>query len=130
MIPGILYQSFLADETEYHRAEQYWKETFEQIIAPMGFSYRGYLNTNFVDGTPLLDGNPIFHAYVPEVNRALRIIQEEPEEPADFCSWENETEWPDGTPLSELVISLVLTEETKAQAEKAIVNWLKGNEAI
>ena len=128
MIPGILYQSFLADETAYHRAEQYWKETFEQIIAPIGYAYQGYLNTNFVDGTPLLDRNPIFHAYVPEVSRALRIIQEEPEEPADFYCWKNETEWPDGTLLSELVISLVLTEETKAQAEEAIINWLKKGE--
>ncbi|MCB0593025.1 MAG: hypothetical protein H6557_36390 [Lewinellaceae bacterium] len=126
-MPDILYKSFLADESEYHLAEQYWKETFEQIIAPMGYSYRGYLNTNFVDGTPLQDGNPIFHAYVPEVGRALRIIQEEPEEPADFCCWENETEWPDGTLLSELVISLVLTEETKAQAEEAIRKWLNSS---
>ena len=124
-MPDILYKSFLADESEYHQVEQYWKDIFERIIEPMRYSYQGYLNTHFVDGTPLMDGNPIFHAYVPEADRALRIIQEEPEEPVDFYCWENETDWPDGTPLSELVISLVLTEETKVQAEEAIRNWLK-----
>jgi len=120
----ILYEDFLTDDTAYDEAVQYWEAFFDDIIEDYGFSRRPYLNNTLVDGTVLRDGNPIFHAYISEVDRAVRIIQEEPEEPVDIVSWTNETEWPDGTPLEELVISLVLTEETKQEAEQLIREWL------
>lgn len=124
----ILYQDFLMDEEAYDQAVAYWAAFFDSLLEEYDYTREPYLNQTFVDGTVLRDGNPIFHAYLPEIDRAVRIIQEEPEEPADIASWTNETEWPDGRPLEELVVALVLTEETKAEAEARIRKWLEGEE--
>jgi hypothetical protein len=121
---AILYKNFLSDRAEYQTSVQFWASFFDELLSSYGYTHEPYLNTTAVDGTPLRDGNPIFHAYIPAIDRAVRIIQEEPEEPVDFAAWANATEWPDGRPLHELVISLVLTAETQALAAQAIRDWL------
>ena len=121
----ILYQDFLLNEKKYDEAVQLWEEFFDEILEAYGHTRQAYLNNVTANGAILRDGNPIFHAYIPEIDRAVRIIQEEPEEPADFGSWINVTEWPDGTSFRELVISLVLTEDTKAEAQQAIRQWIE-----
>ena len=120
----IMYADFLTSDEAYYQAAQHWRQLFETKLAEFGYSWQSYLNTTTASGAPLRDGNPIFNAYVPEINRALRIIQEAPEEPIDFSSWTSHTEWPDGRPLEEKVICLVRTEETRLMAEEAIEAWL------
>lgn len=120
----LLYKDFLKTAEAYGEAESYWKAFFDNLLQPYDYSHQPYLNDTMVSGEKLRDGNPIFNAYIPDIDRAVRIIQEEPEEPADIASWVNRTEWPTGRVLEELVISLVLTEETKAEAERRIREWL------
>lgn len=127
-MPIILHPHFLDSEESYAEAEQYWESLFDGIIRSMGWTHRPYMQNRFGDGTPMRDGNPIFNAYVPEVDRAVRIIQEAPEDIEDIASWLNHTEWEDGTSFSELVISLVLTEETEAEALDRIKQWLQEGE--
>ena len=121
----IQYQDFLTDEEVYNEAVLYWANFFDSLLETYGYTRQPYLTDTTVDGTVLRDGNPIFHAYIPEIDSAVRIIQEEPEEPADIGSWINSTEWPDGRPLEELVISLMMTDETKGEAERMIKEWIE-----
>jgi hypothetical protein len=119
----VLHPQFLEGRQQYAAAEQYWKDLFDQLAEERGYSYRPYINNNFGDGTPMMDGNPIFSAYSPKLNRAVRVIQHEPEDKDAIVSWTNDTEWEDGTPFTELVISLVLTEKTAADAQEKIRDW-------
>jgi len=121
----ILHPQFLEGRQQYAAAEQYWKGLFDQLAEERGYAYRTYINNRFGDGTPMMDGNPIFSAYMPALNRAVRIIQHEPEDKDAIVSWTNDTEWEDGSPFTELVISLVLTETTADAARKKIEAWLE-----
>lgn len=125
----ILFASFLEDEETYDEAAVYWQKQFEMLLEDFEYEYELYLNTVMADGTPLRDGNPIFNAYLPVIHRAVRIIQEEPEEPAEYSRWIHETEDAEGEPFEELVVSLVLTEETLELALEDIRLWVMG-EAI
>ncbi len=120
----LLHPEFLQDGHRYEAAVQYWAQRFQEALQPKGYTYRPYMENAFGDGTPIRDGNPIFNAYVPQAGRAVRIIQHPPGGPEAITSWANETELPDGTPITELVISLVLTEQTATEAMERIKAWL------
>ena len=123
----LLYEDFLKDDQVYEDAQNHWKTFFDDLLEEYDYSHQPYLNNTMVSGEKLRDGNPIFNAYIPEIDRAVRIIQEEPEEPeelTDITSWVNDTEWPNGRPLKELVICLVLTGETEAEARRKIREWV------
>lgn len=118
----------IENEQAYTQAEQHWKALFDSMTEALGFTHYAYMANAFADGTPIRDGNPIFTAYIPEVGRAVRIIQEPPADEPDFAAWLNDTEHPDGRPFTELVISLVLTETAQAQALGFIEQWIGGGE--
>jgi len=130
MMPQMLYPDFLENYIAYQEVERFWENLFNRIAEQNGWPWHAWMKPAFANGAPFFDGNPIFNAYVPELNRGVRILQVEPEDSDEFSYYPDVVEMEDGSSFPELVISLVLTEETKAQAEKAIVNWLKGNEAI
>ena len=84
----ILFANFLEDKRVYHLAYLFWKSFFQQLTDAANLHYTTYLNT---DGDR--DGNPIFHAYLPDRQRALRIIQVDPAEAAeavDIKAWIDE----------------------------------------
>ena len=128
MIPQMLYSDFLENYTTYQEVERFWQNLFNRIVEQNGWYWQSWMKPAFSNGTPFFDGNPIFNAYVPEVGRGVRILQIEPEESDEFSYYFDAVEMPDGSTFPELVISLVLTEETKAQAEEVIKNWIKGGE--
>ncbi|MCB9291747.1 MAG: hypothetical protein H6559_01240 [Lewinellaceae bacterium] len=124
----MLYPDFLKDYTAYQEVERFWESLFTRIAEQNGWAWRSWMKPAFANGTPFFDGNPIFNAFVPELNRGVRILQVEPEESDEFSFYQDVVEMEDGHTFPELVISLILTEETKEQAETAIVHWLKGGE--
>ena len=72
-----------------------------------------YLNTQYVNGLEQLTGNPIVNYFIKSKNKALRIIQTEPEtETVEFSAWTNKFQTDDLDTI-ELVISLELTPEAE-----------------
>jgi hypothetical protein len=119
----ILFPDFLEDTARYQAAADFWQAQLATTLADLGLHAQTYLNNITGDGSQLLDGNPIYHAYFPARNRALRIIQEEPLLPADYGSWVGNTEI-ESQEVPELVISLVLTDENVERALEEIQGWL------
>lgn len=119
----ILYPDFLEDILSYQAAADFWQTKFNPLFQELGLQKQDYLNTTMVNGVSLLDGNPIYQAYFPDLKKAVRIIQEEPILPADYGSWVNVTEV-DEEEVEELVISLVLTEENVERAWEEIRAWM------
>ena len=74
-----LYIDFLDDTQIYHLAEGFWKRFFDRYSKIIDSDYQQYLNKRFANGRKFYNGNPIFDAYFPKLNKAVRVIQEEPE---------------------------------------------------
>lgn len=70
----------------------------------------------------------MFSAYVPEVNRAVRIIQVDPAEAVsevDIKAWLDQAVMPEQEDrVEELVIDLVLTNESERLSKQLIDGWL------
>lgn len=123
----LLFENFKIDKTVYHIAEAWWKTFFDELAQKYNFSYRPYLNTTYRNGVPFYDGNPMFTAMVENIHRCVRILQDEVEEASELfiSGWLDKIEDYDALPnMDELVIALVLSEETKAIAEELIRAWL------
>ena len=116
---ALLHPDFLDNESNYREAEQFWSSLVAELAEEYGYSYKPYLNVVFADG------NPIFHAYFPDANVAIRIIQHPYKGNAALSHWVKDTEWEDGSPLKELVILLVLDEATRLQAIEIMRQWLE-----
>jgi len=121
---AILYPDFLEGISSYQAAYNFWQAKLDPLFQELGLKKQDYLNTTMVNGVALLDGNPIYQAYFPELKKAVRIIQEEPILPADYGSWVNLPEVEDED-VEELVISLVLTEENVERTVAEIHSWLE-----
>lgn len=75
----------------------------------------------------ILESNLMYTALVPSLNRAIRIIQVSPEEEGELfiSGWLNSLDLnEEQSPVDELVISLVLSQKTKAIANEFIHAWL------
>lgn len=123
----LLYTNFLHDTSIYDAAEAFWKTHFDELAEAHGFSYHPYINTIMRSGRKLYDGNPIYSALAPTLNRGVRIIQEEPEEGEELyiSGWLDTMELSqDRPPINELVIALILSEETQPIAAQWIQAWV------
>lgn len=122
----LLFPDFLIHPESYDAAEALWKARFDALAEKHQFDYAPYINVFAHNGQKYRDGNPIFSAEVKTLNRAVRIIQEVIEEPDDFLisAWLDTFPIDEDNPLHELVIPLVLSEETLEIAERLIVHWL------
>lgn len=122
----LLFPDFLDHTESYDAAEALWKARFDALAAKRHFTYTPYINVFARNGDKHRDGNPIFSAEVKTLNRAVRIIQEAIEQPDDFfiSAWLDTFPTDEDNPLNELVIPLVLSEETLEVAERLIVHWL------
>lgn len=122
----LLFPDFLDHSESYDAAEALWKARFDALATKYQFAYAPYINVFSRNGNKLRDGNPIFSAEVKPLNRAVRIIQEAIEEPDDcfISAWLDTFPIDEDNPLNELVIPLVLSEETLEIAERLMVHWL------
>lgn len=119
-----LYQNFLNNATVYKQNEAYWARLVQQTLAPYDIQPKPWLNKYYGDGSPMLDGNPIYDALLGN-GKALRIIQVAPDsEDVLISAWMNTTEKEEGEDLEELVVHLQLTKATKAVTLLLLERWL------
>lgn len=119
-----LFADFLTNRMIYQACKNYWEVKIRHLLTkyhlPAGIPY---LNTTYANGSEFMNGNPMVNLYVEPKNKAVRIIQEEPE--SDYTvlgAWTEvfETENYRGT---ELVISLELTPKSEEVAFDLIEKW-------
>jgi hypothetical protein len=123
-----LFENFLEDQNVYIRNVDYWQKTVKAIVdSKQSMPFSEYLNTDFANGTAFFDGNPIFQAVFEKENKAIRMIQEEPEShEVEISAWLNQIEIKDKT-ITELVIALELSKESQEIAEYFIKAWIVRN---
>jgi hypothetical protein len=76
-----LYSDFLKDKRTYSQLEGYWRNLWSQVLFRTNQEQEWtnpWLNTSCVDGSRLMDGDPIFSAWCPERRLGVRIVQYEP----------------------------------------------------
>ena len=119
-----LYNGFLENRRIYNLVEASWRKYFDHISNKNQLHYKTYINNKSRQGK-LYDGNPIFSAYFPEVNRAVRIIQVASENNSiDISAWLDKIDLQKDQVLDELVIDLALSREAKEIAKDLIEKWV------
>jgi uncharacterized UPF0160 family protein len=120
----ILYQNFLENKNIYNLAQAAWGRVLVSVLKDLNYTYVPYLNDR-QNGKKEYDGNPIFNAYIPEIKRAVRIIQVSPEEEGDDISgWIDNIQLKDKS-TKELVLDLKLTKKAKQRARELISAWIE-----
>jgi len=120
-----LYKDFLQNKQVYIQTIEYWKTIVYTLLSTEGIEFEDYLTIKKKDGSLYSDGNPIFHFKVKNSNRAIRIIQEEPEtEKLEFTAWLNKLEITNGEQIDEVVIGLALSNESVLFAIEVINAWI------
>lgn len=126
-----LFKDFLENQELYILNENYWKDQFAHLLSQNGTSLVGreWLKTTFSNGVKFFDGNPIFNILCPSLNKAVRIIQEEPtSNHLVISAWLDEFPVEDDQEtIKELVIVLELSEESRDLAKGLIKAWLIEN---
>ncbi len=120
-----LFADFMTNKLVYQVCKNYWEIKIEDLLQKHNLSNcKPYLNTKFANGQDFYDGNPIVNFYAEEINRAFRIIQEEPESENEvITAWINKTEI-NNKQIEELVITLAFTPTTENIAFDLISKWL------
>lgn len=126
-MPKLLYADFLESKSVYNLAQGFWNKLITSLVASHGYTHRPYINQQ-QGGKKEYDGNPIFSAYIPKINKAIRIIQVSPEEEGDDISaWIDNVELPKKKKaIQELVIDIKLTQQAKRLAKQLIELWVTG----
>jgi hypothetical protein len=121
-----LFEGFLEHPETYDACERFWDSLVSELAAQHGPNdWRQWTSRTWGNGTPMREGNPMCDARSTRLDRALRVIQEEPEGPEHFvvAYMEHQREF-DEWPSHELVISLTLSEETLTVARQMLSLWL------
>lgn len=121
-----LYSSFLDDKKIYNLSQAYWGRMIRFIAREKGLSFQHYLNPYDGAGRKEYEANPIYDAYFPALCKAVRIIQDTPEEGApDITAWINNFEIEEGQPETpELVVAIALSQESAGMARELLRKWL------
>ena len=127
-----LFPNFLTDYQVYQDAECLWRDRWDQLIRFLGASElweSPWMGTTFGDGTPMLDGNPIFSAVSTERRQGVRVIQLEPAgNPKEISIWVDKFAKGEPQEITELVIACVLSNETLLYAIDAMEQWIRRRE--
>ena len=120
-----LYADFLENKRAYNLAQASWNRLLSSLLREHGYTYTPYIN-QMQNGEKEYDGNPIFSAFIPEIERAIRIIQVAPDEEGDDISaWIDDIELGKKTKKTkELVLDLKLSKEAKMLAKYLIGKWI------
>ena len=123
-----LLTNFLEDAKQYAKAEKLWLRTWSSLIIQIGQEKHWkvpWFEPKFGNGTPMMEGNPIFTALNRSRRIAVRVIQvpPEPERKGDFTHWTDKFAKGDPEELNELVIACVLSDESLAQATDLMTKW-------
>jgi hypothetical protein len=120
-----LFPNFLTSGLEYNICKSYWETKIEYLFTKNNIGkWKPYLNTKWANGQEQLNGNPIVNYYLSVKNKALRIIQEEPEtDTLIFSAWTGKIQT-DDLDADEMVISLEFTPEAERVAFDLIEKWI------
>ena len=122
-----LYEDFLENKRAYNLAQGSWNRLLRSLLREYGYTYTPYIN-QMQNGKKEYDGNPIFSAFIPEIERAIRIIQVSPDEEGDDISaWIDDIELGKKAKTKktkELVLDLKLSREAKMLAKDLIGKWI------
>ena len=128
---NLLYEHFLVDPHVYHAARAFWFKKIGQLFPNRSEPLSPYLSDRFGNGALFYDGNPIINVINRQTGRAVRVIQESPEEFGRFySSWEQplslqpEAASPTAE-IQEKVITLTLTRDSLEKALAELQEWLK-----
>ena len=128
MATKVLYKDFLDNKRVYNLAQASWRRLLNSLLKDFGYTHAPYLN-DLVDGKKEYDGNPIFNAYIPEIKRAIRIIQVSPqEEGEDISAWIDDIELKQKSrtkKTKELVLDIKLSKEARSIATEIIKEWIQ-----
>lgn len=123
----LLFENFLNDKRIYTLNENYWIKLIRKIGRENNLN-QDWLNRKFSNNVKFYDGNPIVSLKINE-NRAIRIIQEEPEgETSEISAWIEKGKIDEIT--QELVVALELTDSTKSIAIELLKKWYDKNTTI
>jgi hypothetical protein len=124
-----LYSNFLHNDKEYPLSEEHWIHLWEQIDPQKRASY-GWQHPWFNPLPPSLsEGNPVFSAVSPVLQRGIQVIQHEPTQTGlEIQAWPgffggNSS---DADRIEELVISCALSNLASEVALALIESWVKG----
>jgi hypothetical protein len=119
-----LFPGFLADASQYERAEGYWRDLWRGLLTQVGQAdqWRSpWLTSEH-------DGNPIFSAICSGRRLGVQVIQHVAESPEEidldwWIDWFGEESDPDS--VRKLVISCVLTDRTAPLIAGYLRQWVR-----
>ena len=118
------YKNFLDDKSVYKKNVIFWDNIIKKLV-PENYNFSEYIATSDGFGNEFYDGNPIYNFKIDNLNKGVRIIQDEPTENTMlFSTWINETELANKQPIDELVINLELSQETILLTIDLIQAWI------
>jgi len=128
----VLHPDFLHDPSKYALAASLWQSEWSQLVLSAGVEHEWdspWLKTTFANGTPFLDGNPIFSAVSRTMRRGIRVIQQEPDGAEEGLLFWVDT-FARGQPdaVKELVITCVLTSEILHKIVALMKQWVRHGE--
>jgi hypothetical protein len=124
-----LFPRFLQDPAEYAQAEAYWGDLWNEMARFAGQQKiwrHPWLRTSYADGTPFLDGDPIFSAWSPGRKLGVRVIQNEPQRSGVELNFWHEVvgdRW--AGEVQTLVISCALSRQGANLARSLILEWIR-----
>lgn len=124
----ILYKNFLKEKNVYRPNIAYWHKQIKRMLEVSSLAYKNekYLADRFSNGDLFFDGNPIFNMVFEGSNKALRIIQENPEEFEEYYTSFKADIIINDVSYEELVIVLTLSKGRREKALLEIQEWIKG----
>lgn len=120
-----IFKNFLNDKSVYKKNVAFWDSIIKSLLIPENHVFSEYIATSDGFGNDFYDGNPIYNFKTDNLNKGVRIVQEEPEESSiQFSARIKETELSTGQFVDELVINLELTPETTFLVIDLIHAWV------
>lgn len=126
-----LFKNFLSNLEEYKASEKMWFNLCESILVKkygQKHGWKTWLNVHFVDGTPFLDGSPIYSLISPDNKKGICINQEEQStEAISIGAWMDKFGPIDDEEnfIEELFIACELSEGFVQFASELIEVWVK-----
>ncbi|ULQ51702.1 hypothetical protein [Flavihumibacter fluvii] len=130
-----LYREFLKDKRIYNLNVSYWRVKLQKTLEQKISSKEQLFKNKNQKGKGFYDGNPIFSFYNSQNEKAIRIIQEDPEDIVTYTEIKLIEAWFDKViipysendkEVSELVISLYLTKSSVDKCIYLVTLWFKG----
>lgn len=122
-----LYKGFLNDKKQYLLAQEYWDKLFVKVFAiyNQDKDWAPWFKLEYLNGKPIMDGNPIATRFNKKSKKAIRIIQTDKAHLSIFAHMDFFDK--DVVAIPELVVHCFLTDETSKKAESLIDSWVSGN---